>query len=96
MKPEPPSFFNHAEAIKRCAERLVWLVAQNHYPRSDRADQSVNAIDIAIEMELRVIQRRLMRFPRFDDAQQAASDIENDEAAAGLAMRFPKTRTGPG
>lgn len=77
------ALFNHAEAIRRSAERLVQLVAANAYP-------------LNVELELRILQRRLMRFPRDPQAQQAATNIENDEAAASLAMRFPKTQTGPG
>jgi len=78
-----PDLFNHAEAIRRSAERLVALVLQQEYP-------------VAVELELRVLWRRLMRFPRDPAAQQAATDIENDEAAASLSMRFPPTQTGPG
>lgn len=77
------SLFDHASAIERSAIRLMRLVG-------------AKSPGLAIEMEFRILQRRLMRFPRDPVVQQAATDIENDEAAAGIAMRHPTTPTGPG
>jgi len=75
------TLFSHATRVERSAARLVALVASNAAP-------------VAVEMELRVLQRRIMEFPRDAAAQAAASAIELTQAALGVD-RYSPTQTGP-